>query len=286
MSLKHLPLILLAMLVGIFPALASAKECANRTPTDVKKGMSGKRISGFFYGQYLKKEGTQSTLDYFFLGHGLPEGYISEDVEMWRPKKDTELAQKVRNTSANPIAVNYSYPYDLGVKEPYTVQDIFPYYEAFEHSQSYGFYYDDFVEACDVKRGSRQKQLTTSGYVVRVERKGFIKQTRSCNVYINTGKSREETRTRVIGYKKGYCPEQYTPHVSCTPRTPITEPYQVKVPVIDLVVAYSEEACSYAEDTGRSQVLILVDYSIRKRAYFTPNNTVIHRISIQEKLSQ
>ena len=293
MKLKLAPLILCTALTGFVSSSTLAQECDNRHPTVVKKGPSGKRISGYFYGQYLEKKGIRSTLDFFFLGHGLPEGFISDDVRMWRPKKDSKLAQKIRNTPG-PFAVHYSYTYvdspdheDRMLRDPFTPRHVYPYYELFEHSPSYSLFYDEYMEACAIKRGKKQKSLTTAGHVVRVERKGFIKQTRSCNVYINTGQSRTETRKRIIGYTRAVCPQgPPNPHVRCSSPTAKYESYQAEVPVIELVVAHSNEACSYAEDTGRSQVPVEVEYSERKRVHYAPNNTVIHRITVQKDTPQ
>ncbi len=284
------PRCLVAVLVGCLSVLGSsslfAADCANRSPAKIK-GHPKWKISGMIFGQH---GGADSLLTDFYLGGGLPEEpikYYSNRITL-KLDKTPGIAEKIR-LLPNPLTIQFAIPYvdhggsREGFYDTHQALDAWQYYEIFEHTQSHGFYGKQFREACKVKEGKKQKGLNVSGYIVRVERKGFSGLTRSCNITINKGGTRKEWRRRVIGYREKetcvYRDGYYGP--SCrTEQVPIYQSYQDDFPVTELLIAHSEEACAYAEDTGRANVRVKIDFSKRKRAWTDPNTTVIHGISV------
>ena len=278
---------LVSSLSIVYSLPVQAEECANRSVTKVKKGHSKWKISGMLFG---KHSGVDYSSTDFHLGGGLPQTPVKYHINTVHLKlhKTKGIAEKIRGMK-NPLAIQFAIPYgDHGgprdkFYDTYIALDAMDYYEFFDHSISSNRFGRNFRESCSIKRGKAEPKIGASGYVVRVERKGFIKRWRSCNVTINKGGTRREWRQRVTGYREketcyynGSFPSCYTEQI------PIYQSFQADFPVTELLIAHSEEACAFAEDAGRSQVRVEFDYSRRKHAGTDPNETVIHGMTVKD----
>ncbi|WP_281648906.1 hypothetical protein [Parendozoicomonas sp. Alg238-R29] len=275
------------LLIGSAP-YTEAEECANRHPEKVKKGHKDWKIAGLLFGQY-----DDNNSSYFFAGGGLPKepgNHRPIKVKLNLQKKP-DAANKIKTQlKLAPMAIHYGVPYldHAGhLYDTYIALDAFQTFKHFEHTESHGFHQNEFKEACSIKRGKKEKKKRLSGYVIAVERKGFSGLTRSCNVMVNPGGTQKENRRELLYYREKetcrYYDNDWLPTCT-TEKIPVYRYYQVDVPARTLLIAHSEEACRFAEDTGWAQVKVTIDYSVSKHSDAkNPNKTIIHKITVQEK---
>ncbi|MTI13675.1 hypothetical protein [Sansalvadorimonas verongulae] len=263
--------------------LQASDDCDNRSYTKAK-GYPDWKIGGLIFGTHGQVQATQA-LEFKVGGH-LPEdqGFYPKTVTLSLTEKPSTISKLLAQPSA--VTISYGIFYldadDASHTIIYNALDSTPFLDEFEQSNSFTIHGSQFLESCKIPRGRTQTRLEISGYVVQVERKGFSKFTRSCNVIVNTRGKAEEVQQHFDRYEERQLCNDNSDYFNCTTETvPIYKDVTVTVPNTQLLIAHSEEACAFAEDAGRARSPVQVEYSIRKFSISDPNRTKIHRITVQ-----